>query len=180
VFPSVTRASILRYAAMFRLVLGCLISDTHYGCEFRAAEIRNLILYSLGVLFILICFYAKSKEWTTDSMRSALQAVMTRNWVSLKNFLVRVLYLMSSRIWIVTRNSFLYIRTKLDVNLRWKLCDYFAHIHVLNTVTCRVVRVTKIMGYSSDDWTLITINTALSMIYTIYNHSILIFSVYFH
>jgi hypothetical protein len=45
VFLSLPDASIPRFAEMFRLVLGCLISDTKYGCDFRGSEVRNVILY---------------------------------------------------------------------------------------------------------------------------------------
>jgi hypothetical protein len=42
VFPSCPKASSPRYAAMLRLVLGCLISDTLRDCDFRASEVRDV------------------------------------------------------------------------------------------------------------------------------------------
>jgi hypothetical protein len=55
VLSSLLEASIPRYVAMFRLVLGCLISNIKHGYGFRASEIRNLIVYS--------CVYSFLSDW---------------------------------------------------------------------------------------------------------------------
>jgi hypothetical protein len=49
-FHHLQKLKLPRYAAMFILILDCLISD---GCDFRVSEIRNLVLYSLSASFIL-------------------------------------------------------------------------------------------------------------------------------
>jgi hypothetical protein len=107
-------------AAKFRLVLGCLISDAQHGCDFRASEIMNFILYNL-----------ERKEWTKNS-RNAVQDVKEKKMSLLKPLFVGVLHSICSRIWVVTRNCFLYIRTYLDVYFHSELYNYFPHIHAIN------------------------------------------------
>jgi hypothetical protein len=58
----------------------------------------------------------KSKKWDTDPMRSAVQAVRDKEMGFLKDLLMRVLHSKSSRIRIMMRNCFPYMRTQLDVN----------------------------------------------------------------
>jgi hypothetical protein len=57
---------------MFRLVLGCLVSDTEQDRYQWASEIRHLVLYNLGVLFILMWFITARREWAIDLMRIAM------------------------------------------------------------------------------------------------------------
>jgi hypothetical protein len=57
----------------------------------------------------------KSKEWTTDPMKSAAGAVNNKKMRFLNNLLLRVLHSISSRILIVTRNYFLYVRINLTL-----------------------------------------------------------------
>jgi hypothetical protein len=67
---------------MFTLVVVCLISDTKHTFDFRASDIRNLILYSLGVLFIFRWLILKDRKYITDTMRNAVQALSTREYAS--------------------------------------------------------------------------------------------------
>jgi hypothetical protein len=89
-FQSLPEATIHIYAAVFRLVLGCIISDILHGCDFREPEIRSVCMYvySLGVLFIKSYVGdTERKEWAIDCMRSAKD----KKIVILTNLLVRVL-----------------------------------------------------------------------------------------
>jgi hypothetical protein len=68
-----------------------------------------------GTLFCIVSvFYSflggiKIKGWTVDSMRSAARAVKEKTMCFPEDLLVWVLHSISSRIWTVTRNCFLYI-----------------------------------------------------------------------
>jgi hypothetical protein len=71
-----------RYAAMFRLVLGCLISDAYDSCDFRASEIRNLILYSFGILFIFRWLILREKKGPQTPREEQCRLQKTRKQIS--------------------------------------------------------------------------------------------------
>jgi hypothetical protein len=138
VFPSLPKASISLYTAMFTLVLGRLISDTLHGCDFRATVIRNLTFYSIGVSFILMWLIIKQRNWS-HPMRNHTQAAKDKKIGFLKDLLVWVLLSISSRIRIVTRKCWCYFR--------WKLCDYFEQIHEIKIFQIRPVSLWMIRIY---------------------------------
>jgi hypothetical protein len=70
-------------------------------------------------------------------MRSVVQTVKGKKIGFQKDILVRVLCSISGRIWIVTRNSFLYIYGHKLMQLLLKTFYYFSRIHVINIFQIR-------------------------------------------